>query len=256
MGKKRIGKKRLTAMLDAAAKKYEVPEFLTEDPSCFMHKVEGQSNQELMGFIASVFSYGNRRLFFPRIQFFLDVSAGQLDTWLRSGTFRCDVPDEARCFYRLDQWHHVRQFLERLYVLLHEYGTLGEFVQQRATTGLQAVEALTAYFCRWDVGHLVPKTAKSSCKRVCMFLRWMVRNASPVDLGLWSFIDKRSLLIPLDTHVLNQALSLGLVSSRTASMSAVKRLSDRLLEVFPDDPLRADFALFGVGVNAAEFVEE
>ena len=89
-----------------------------------------------------------------------------------------------------------------------------------------------------------------------MFLRWMVRDASPVDLGLWSFIDKRSLLIPLDTHVLNQALSLGLVSSRTASMSAVKRLSDRLLEVFPDDPLRADFALFGVGVNAAEFVEE
>ena len=63
MGKKRIGKKRLTALLDAAAKKYEVPEFLTEDPSCFMHKVEGQSNQELMGFIASVFSYGNRRLF-------------------------------------------------------------------------------------------------------------------------------------------------------------------------------------------------
>ncbi|MBB3702601.1 TIGR02757 family protein [Alloprevotella rava] len=256
MGKKRIGKKRLAALLDAAAKKYEVAEFLIGDPSCFMHKVEGQSNQELMGFIASVFSYGNRQLFFPRIQFFLDVSAGQIDTWLRSGTFRLDVPDEERCFYRLDQWRHVRQFLEGLYALLHEYGTLGEFVQQYATTGLQAVEVLTAYFCLWDVGHLVPKNAKSSCKRICMFLRWMVRDASPVDLGLWSFIDKRTLLIPLDTHVLNQALLLGLVSSRTASMSAVRRLSDRLLEIFPTDPLRADFALFGVGVNAAEFVEE
>ena len=90
----------------------------------------------------------------------------------------------------------------------------------------------------------------SACKRVCMFLRWMVRDGSPVDLGLWSgFIDKRTLIIPMDTHVLQEANRLGLINAKTASMSVARRLSARLAEIFPDDPMKGDFALFGYGVN-------
>ena len=81
-------------------------------------------------------------------------------------------------------------------------------------------------------------------------LRWMVRDCSPVDLGLWGdFIDKRTLIMPLDTHVLQQSVKLGLLSCGTASMSAARRLTEALSEVFPDDPLRGDFALFGYGVE-------
>ena len=83
-----------------------------------------------------------------------------------------------------------------------------------------------------------------------MFLRWMVRDSSPVDLGLWSDkIPRESLIIPLDTHVLTEAGKLGLVSSRCASMAAARRLTTRLAEIFPDDPLKGDFALFGYGVD-------
>lgn len=83
-----------------------------------------------------------------------------------------------------------------------------------------------------------------------MFLRWMVRNSSPVDLGIWAdFIDKKSLIIPLDTHVLNQGLRLGLIEGKSVSMVAARQLTDRLLRIFPDDPLRGDFALFGYGIN-------
>ena len=83
-----------------------------------------------------------------------------------------------------------------------------------------------------------------------MFLRWMVRDESPVDLGLWSdFIDKKTLIMPLDTHVVNQSIKLGLLKSKNASMSAALRLTKNLTEVFPEDPLKGDFALFGVGVN-------
>ena len=83
-----------------------------------------------------------------------------------------------------------------------------------------------------------------------MFLRWMVRSGSPVDLGLWAdYIDRRTLIMPLDTHVVGEAIKLGLLSSRCASMSAARRLTDALAEVFPDDPLRGDFALFGYGVD-------
>ena len=83
-----------------------------------------------------------------------------------------------------------------------------------------------------------------------MFLRWMVRDGSPVDLGLWADrIDKKSLIMPLDTHVLTEASRLGLITSRCTSMSAARRLTAALAEVFPDDPLKGDFALFGYGVN-------
>ena len=84
-----------------------------------------------------------------------------------------------------------------------------------------------------------------------MFLRWMVRDGSPVDLGLWApQIDKRTLIMPMDTHVLQQSVRLGLLSSRTASMAAAQRLTARLARIFPDDPLKGDFALFGEGVSA------
>lgn len=83
-----------------------------------------------------------------------------------------------------------------------------------------------------------------------MFLRWMVRDDSPVDLGLWSdIIDKRTLIIPLDTHVFQQANRLGLISTKTASMSTARKISQQLQLIFPDDPLKGDFALFGYGVN-------
>lgn len=83
-----------------------------------------------------------------------------------------------------------------------------------------------------------------------MFLRWMVRTDSPVDLGLWAdIIDRRTLIMPLDTHVVQEAQRMNLLQSRTASMSAARRLTDAMLKIFPDDPLKGDFALFGLGVD-------
>ena len=113
-----------------------------------------------------------------------------------------------------------------------------------------AIEALCVFFAERQVVGIVPKNTSSSCKRICMFLRWLVRNNSPIDLGIWhDFIDKRSLVIPLDTHVLQQANSLELLNTTSTTMSVARRLTDVLLKIFPDDPLKGDFALFGYGVN-------
>ena len=123
----------------------------------------------------------------------------------------------------------------------------GALPQGRKASALAAVEALCRHF---GTSAVVPKDASSACKRLCMFLRWMVRDSSPVDLGLWAdFIDKRSLIVPLDTHVLTEASALGLIHSRNASMSSALRLTSTLATIFPDDPLKGDFALFGYGVN-------
>lgn len=90
---------------------------------------------------------------------------------------------------------------------------------------------------------------KSGCKRLCMFLRWMCRHGSPVDFGLWTICDPRNLIIPLDTHVHKQALRLGLVKRRTPDLQTAIEITDRFAEIFPDDPTKGDFALFGYGVN-------
>lgn len=238
-------------LLKTLAEKYETAQFLDGDPSWFMHQVNGKLNQEAMAFLASCLSYGSRKQFLPKIQWMLTKAEGEIDKWVRFGKWRNHVPDDdSRCFYRLYTFHHMHALLNAYERIMADYGSLGEMVRQQATDTLSAIEAICQGFAARGSAGVVPKDATSACKRVCMFMRWMVRDNSPVDLGLWAdFIDKRTLIMPLDTHVLTQACRLGLLTSKTASMSAAIKLSKALAEVFPEDPLCGDFALFGYGVN-------
>ena len=232
-------------ILIANAAKYETADFLPADPSWFMHQVEGKRNQETFAFIASALSYGSRKQFFPKIQYVLDCSAGNVYEWVISGEYAHDIPDVAECYYRLYTKHDMNVFLSRLKELLCEFGSLENFARQSVVDGdaFSLVEATTAYF-RVVATPVIPKNATSSCKRVCMFLRWMVRDGSPVDLGLWSdFVDKRTLIMPMDTHVVQEACALGLLSSKSASMNAARKLTRVMAGIFPDDPLKGDFAL-------------
>lgn len=245
-------KQELRQRIIRLADKYETADFLESDPSRFMHSVAGAANQEAMAFLASCLSYGSRKQFFPKIQFLLDASHGEVDTWVRSGAWRTDIPDTRECYYRLYTCHDICCLLEAYGTMLREYGSMKEYVRRHAATGIEAVAAICAYFASHGASATVPKSTASACKRVCMFLRWMVRSGSPVDLGLWAdIIDRRTLIMPLDTHVVQEACRMGLLQNRTASMSAARRLTAAMLVAFPDDPLRADFALFGLGVDKA-----
>ncbi len=233
------------------ADQYETADFIVGDPSWFMHQVQGARNQEAMAFIASTLSYGSRKQFMQKIQLILDWSAGDVDGWVREGRFRHYLHEgDTHCFYRLFSCDVMYRFLAAYQQLLSDHGTLGDYVRGEATDSLSAVESICRYFAHHDVGTVIPKDTQSACKRVCMFLRWMVRTDSPVDLGLWAdFIDRRTLIIPMDTHVLQQSVQLGLMTSKTATMTAARRLTAVLADIFPDDPLKGDFALFGHGVN-------
>ena len=103
---------------------------------------------------------------------------------------------------------------------------------------------------------LIPYTKTSACKKLNMFLRWMVRDNSPVDLGLWKWFSKKDLLIPMDTHVLQTAADFNLIEKTSsgkipgATIKMARALTQKMKEVFPEDPCRADFALFGLGVES------
>lgn len=239
----------LKEILITNARLYETSNFLQGDPSWFMHQVSGKLNQEAMAFVASVLSYGNRQQFMPKIQSLLELSQYQMHSWIHDGTFRHTFPNDNSCFYRLYTNHQMTLFFEAYQHLMQQYGSLVDYIRLNAKTGFEAVEAISRYFSGQGITGIIPKDTASPCKRICMFLRWMVRTDSPVDLGIWEFIDKRTLIIPLDTHVMQQAQSLGLLNSKTTTMNTAIRLTRQLSEAFPDDPLKADFALFGYGVN-------
>ena len=245
------------SVLRRFAEKYEKRSFMydgTGDPSQFMHAVDGDANREATAFVASALSFGSRAQFLPKIQWIIDRARGDIDGWIRRGAFEDDFrPDDGRCFYRFFTHATMNAFFRAYRGIMTEHGTLGGFVKSTAEgNASKAVEAICLKFREAGSEAVVPKDPKSACKRVCMFLRWMVRGGSPVDLGLWSaFIDRRTLVIPLDTHVLQEAKKLGLVKSDCTSMCAAKRLTAALAEAFPDDPTKGDFALFGAGVGEA-----
>lgn len=240
----------IDAILIEYAERYETADFLPADPSWFMHQVDGKRNKETLAFIASCLSYGSRKQFFPKIQYVLDCSHGEVYEWVRSGKFDVDIPADNQCYYRLYTRRTMNSFLHALQEMICEHGSIEDFVRNNASDGYSAVVTICGFFAARGIEVIIPKDTKSACKRVCMFLRWMVRDNSPVDLGLWSdFIDKRTLIMPMDTHVMQQSCRLGLLSSRSASMTSARKLTARMAKVFPDDPLKGDFALFGYGVN-------
>lgn len=242
-------KKRLRAL----ARRYETASFLEGDPSKFMHLVKSGADKEAAAFIASALSFGSRAQFLPKIAAILEAAGGKPDRWIRTGAFESVFrPCDERCFYRFFTYADMHSFFKAYALVMRSHGTLGGFVKSAcAGDGVEAVRVICRRFAQEGSKAVIPKDCSSACKRVCMFLRWMARSGSPVDLGLWAdFIDRKTLVIPLDTHVLQEARKLGLVKSACASMAAARRLTAALAEAFPDDPVRGDFALFGHGVSA------
>lgn len=246
-------RKAIREQLVKYAEQFETEDFTQGDPSWFMHQVQGRLNQEVMAFVASSLSYGSRKQFLPKIQLLLDASQGEPYEWVRSGAYTKMFPDNCQCFYRLYDNHTMLHFMQSLRELIAECGSLGEFAYQAVQKGnpmhgdaLKTLAALSHYFKKRGLKGIVPQPVTSLCKRPCMFLRWMVRDNSPVDLGIWrDYIDKASLYVPMDTHVMQTARRLGLVHTKSASWATTQALTQEMAKVFPTDPARGDFALYG-----------
>ena len=271
----------LKVKLRSLADCYEVSSFCDEDPSQFLRwyqPADGRgtvADVEVASFIASMLAFGNRKQFIPKIRQILetsDRSLGSVTEWLKVGAFKKDFPSGPAKFYRFYSYDDMQIFFGELAGILKKAGSLGEFFRtkmeeggdtggspvregsERPRSGLKRggdfpllYEIISQAFPK---SAIVPKGRTSANKRIHMFLRWMVRRNSPVDLGFWDWADPASLLIPLDVHVMQEAAKLGLIpEGATASRKTAELLTSALAEVFPGDPCRGDFALFGLGVD-------
>lgn len=248
--------------------KYEVVTFAQVDPSLCLRHYKDPCDAELLAFISAMVSFGRREQFLPIIKDIISdmddctgaknyILSSKYKLWaLRHKTHNKNIPcdgfsklnnDNNATFYRFYKVSDYIMLCDRLKTLISEYGTMGEAVKkqyQNSDAKLCDCVSQLFYGCK-----IVPKGVSSPKKRVNMFLRWMVRGG-PVDLGIWDWANKKSLFIPLDTHVIKTAKYLGLLPQNAgASMKTCVTLTKLMEQVFPGDPARADFALFGAGVN-------
>ncbi len=229
--------------------------FISPDPLECVPAVGSFEDIELSAFIAALFAYGRADLIVRNVRYILDELGAHPHETLLSGGYRTKFREFG---YRFHKRPDILWLMGRLVKIYKKYGTLeNAFV----SPGGGVKERLTAFSRMFanDGGKfqlelaqnrrfLVPSPENgSACKRMNLFLRWMVRSDS-VDPGLWKKSVKPSgLIIPLDVHVQRIASRLGLVSSGAASFARAEELTANLRKLNPDDPVRYDFAICSLG---------
>ena len=259
-------KSELQNKLRTLADKYECASFCDQDPSQFLKHYKSVpdalvADTEAASFIAAMLAFGSRSQFIPKINEILqmaDSSAGTISKWLADGRFKKDFPHGDKKFYRFYSDDDMQTFLAELAQIIKKSGSLGEHFRKEwegaggtPTSGATSTSSLSQIISSsFPKSRIVPKGKNSANKRIHMFLRWMVRQNSPVDLGIWSWYPQSQLLIPLDVHVMQQAVELGIIPpNATASNKTAHLLTDQMKQIFPNDPSRADYALFGLGIS-------
>lgn len=244
--------KELKTLLRKLAAEYETKDFINDDPVRFVHAYADKQDMEIVGFIASWLAYGNRKVIVSTIQALINemnyLSSGSPFVFIVERRWEQMEHLKDAVLYRFYKWGDFYDLCERLYDIYQNYTTMEQAVCKQYDE-IKNPDWVQSVLNLFPGVKGVPKDTKSACKRVCMFMRWMVRWGSDVDLGIWSFIPTSKLIVPLDTDVARMARQLGLITVKGNNMRAAYQLTQQCRLAFPNDPAKADFALFGYGIT-------
>lgn len=235
----------LKTLLVEMATRYETADFITKDPIQFPHRYRFPMDIEISAFVTSWLSFGRRGQITTAARIANDFFSGEPTRYIIKRRFE-HLKDNSVVLHRMLTYGDFYDLCDRIYNLYKEYGDIYLYLRKHTDN---PVKAISDYFK--GVKGIPDYDKGSACKRICMFLRWMVRDGV-VDIGTYSFIDKADLIIPLDTHVHQVALQLGITKRKQADMKTAIEITEYFKTVFPDDPARGDFALFGAGINQDE----
>lgn len=224
------------------ADEYHTQEFIKNDPVQFPHRFTERKDIEISGLLTAVMSFGNRKQIVLKANILHTVMGASPYQYVMSKKWRDDFrKDRKESFYRMLMYSDFNGFFERLYNCYSKYESLEDcLLEYDKVTPFNAI-------CNF-----MGVSNKGTQKKLNMFLRWMVRRDSPVDFGLWINYEPSELIIPLDVHVCRQAFELGLIDKKSFTLGNARRITDALAQIFPGDPCKGDFALFGYGVNTKQ----
>ncbi|UII75961.1 TIGR02757 family protein [Flagellimonas sp. HMM57] len=245
----------LKTFLDEKVEQYNHPKFLEDDPLQIPHRFTKKEDIEISGFLTATIAWGNRKSIIN--------NASRLMQLLDNAPFDFVLNHSESDLNRLEPFvhrtfngHDLQYFIKSLQNIYQNHNGLEAiFVQHQDTDSLQS--AISNFKkCFFELPHEV-RTMKhvsdplkgSAAKRINMFLRWMVRDESTgVDFGIWRGLKPSQLSCPLDVHSGNVARKLKLLKRKQNDAKALAELDKNLRKLDPMDPVKYDFALFGLGV--------
>ena len=252
----------LKSFLNSLYHRYNIKSFVQNDPIRFVHQFSQPKDQEIVAFIASTLAFGYRKQAIAFIHQVLNpLSPNPYQTILNFNIQ--NVQSLQKLIYRFVQGPDILTFLYQTHRILQQYGSLQNLFMEKFQKTLSIKQAMIHFVDRFrqipleNTPHTRFKTFKfllpnpkdrSPCKRLNLFLRWMIRK-DQVDLGLWQNIPKKMLYIPVDTHVQKLAKQLKLTQKKYPNWNMCEEITSKLRQFDPNDPVKYDLALLGYSIS-------
>jgi len=244
----------LKAFLDYKVVQYNHPDFIISDPIQIPHQFDLKEDIEISGFLTSTIAWGNRKMIINSANKMMNAMGNSPYDFVMNAT-ETQINAIDSVVHRTFNSEDFRFFIQSLKNIYQNHGGLEKVFSNNQEPDLQyRISDFKRIF--FEINH--PKrTTKhvsdplkgSSSKRINMYLRWMCRtDQTGVDFGIWKQISPSELSCPLDVHSGNVARNLGLLKRKQNDHKAVRELDATLRAFDPDDPVKYDFALFGLGV--------
>lgn len=241
------------ALLDDLYRRYNRREFVNPDPLQFLYDYPDVRDREIVGLIASSLAYGRVAQILKSVEL-VTSRVGFSPREFLDGHSRQTLESLFRGFrHRFNAHGDIVDLLIAVKKVIREYGSLNDcFISGLSKRDENVLPALESFVARLgcENNYLLPSPGRgSACKRLNLYLRWMVRKDA-VDPGGWHGIPRSRLLVPLDTHMAKIGSMLGFTSRKTADMKMVVEITSVFREYAPRDPVRYDFALTRFGIRS------
>jgi len=245
------------AILEEAFLRYHRPDFIADDPLQIPHRFTQLQDCEIMGFFAATLAWGQRKTIIKNCEKLIALFDNQPYQFILNHTetdlrrlenFKHRTFNSTDLLYFvawLSDYYHTHESLEDAFA---DHLTAESPNVESALLGFHHTFFSLPYAPTRTKKHVATPARKSACKRLNMFLRWMVRK-DDIDLGLWTKIKPSQLICPLDVHTERAARYLGLISRPKPDWLTAVELTENLQKFDAQDPVKYDFALFGLSLE-------
>ncbi len=252
-----FGHSELEELLERLYDRYNRPDFIATDPISVPHRFSGREDIEISGFLAATIAWGNRTGIVRSANRMIErMDNAPYDFTLNASDNELSALDDF--VHRTFNGGDLIDFIRALRTMYRDHGGIGSFFEREYAQHGDLRPAISRFRTLfWSCEHR-PRAEKhlssidkgAACKRLNMYLKWMVRSDDRgVDFGIWPEIPASALFLPLDTHTASMGRALGLLRRRQNDWQAVEEITASLRAFDPADPVRFDFALFGAGID-------
>ncbi|MBN1130992.1 MAG: TIGR02757 family protein [Chitinispirillaceae bacterium] len=251
----------LKSFLEEQYRTYHRPEYLRMDPLCCLERTRPAADLEIASLLAAMLSYGRAETIISSVSDLLQRIGPQTVKFCSVTPLQEKIRRFAGFRHRFTTGTDIAAVLHAAGRLLRSHGSLEDlFIDGMDATETTVKNALDRFSIRLkqaarpfahgrNIGFLLSSPSDgSACKRMNMFLRWMVRPADGIDFGIWKKVSPSLLVIPVDTHVARIARDLRLTKRRTADWTMAEEITARLRSLNPFDPVKYDFSLCRTGM--------